>query len=89
MKFLLGSILAAMIAASFCPDTFAKGAPSQGHASDTADYGHHAVDGATHVGPSSTTTSTTAATQSGCGGESLVDQFQPWPESEMRQFQKQ
>jgi hypothetical protein len=46
-----------------------------------ADHGHHAV---AHAAPS-----TASDPQSGNGGRaSLVDDYQPWPEAEMRRFQK-
>jgi hypothetical protein len=65
---------------------------TQAHASVvSANYGHH---GATLGSSASTGEPATGmvgapAAQSGNGGRySLVDAYQPWPQSEMRQFAK-
>lgn len=69
------------------------------HAATTsANHGHHGGGnkGALGASTSSSTGSSSASGQSGQGGSywtpnpraSLVDEYQPWPQNEMRQFQK-
>ena len=61
------------------------------HASAVArgDHGHHA--GAANNGASLSGISATSAVSSSVGSNgrySLVDEYQPWPQSEMQQFAK-
>lgn len=71
---------------------------AQAHSVGRAEGGHHGASlGSTAAAVAANHASANAAQSSGFGGSyfspdahaSLVDGFQPWPESEMRQFQKQ
>jgi hypothetical protein len=64
---------------------------TQAHASTaSANQGHHGGANSGALGCScGASHGTAAAGQSGNGGRySMVDQYQPWPESEMRNFEK-
>lgn len=87
-------ILSALFISSIAHAQLGSGGPHGGIAAARAGGFSHGV--ASNGSFGSAARGTAAAGQSGQGGQygwinldsSLVDQYQPWPESEMRQFQK-
>lgn len=85
------SILTAFLLSLSC-STWAGtiGGPHGGMSSGAASPGMMGMQaGPGQHGPAATGGQSMAASQGGQGGRySVVDNYQPWPESEMRQFQK-